>query len=74
MVFDQLVAMAQGTPGIVGARMMGGGFGGCIIALVQTANADQIRSGLVARYGALIGEKPDAFICRAVGGAGEIHQ
>jgi galactokinase len=27
--------------GALGARMTGGGFGGCIIALVETATADQ---------------------------------
>jgi galactokinase len=30
---DRLVARLQGTPGVLGARMSGGGFGGCVIAL-----------------------------------------
>lgn len=30
---DELVAQLQSTPGVTGARMMGGGFGGCIIVL-----------------------------------------
>jgi galactokinase len=69
---DALVAMAQATPGVVGARMMGGGFGGCVIALVQSERADHILKDLVARYSKHIGETPDAFICHAVVGAGEI--
>jgi len=69
---DQLVAMTQATPGVAGARMMGGGFGGCVLALVQSKRAAQIRDDLTARYGKLIGERPDAFICRAVAGAREI--
>ena len=69
---DAHVEMAQSAPGVMGARMMGGGFGGCVLALVQNAAADSVREELVARYGAHIGKTPDAFICRAVGGAGEV--
>ncbi len=69
---DALVAIAQETPGVMGARMMGGGFGGCVIALAQSTDADRILETIVARYAARIGEAPDAFICRAVGGAGEM--
>ena len=32
---DQLVDIAAGTDGVVGARMMGGGFGGCTLNIVQ---------------------------------------
>lgn len=32
---DFLVALAKETPGIVGARMMGGGFGGCTINIIE---------------------------------------
>lgn len=69
---DKLVAIAQETSGVAGARMMGGGFGGCVLALVQSAEADRIRDEIVTRYGKLVQETPDAFICRAVDGAGEI--
>jgi galactokinase len=69
---DKLVDIAQSAPGVAGARMMGGGFGGCVIALVETHNADRVRGHITSRYGALIGKTPDAFICRAVDGAGEL--
>jgi galactokinase len=32
---DQLVDIMRGAPGVYGARMTGGGFGGCVIALVS---------------------------------------
>jgi galactokinase len=32
---DDLVASLQGMPGVLGARMSGGGFGGCVIALCE---------------------------------------
>ena len=64
---DRLVDIAGKTPGVFGARMMGGGFGGCIIALADHAQAETAMSAIVQAYGA-----PAAFICRAVAGAGEV--
>ena len=34
-VIDDLVARLQVTPGVLGARMIGGGWGGCVLALVE---------------------------------------
>jgi galactokinase len=33
---DELVARLLGLPGVLGARMSGGGFGGCVLALCRT--------------------------------------
>ena len=67
-----LVAIAQATPGVLGARMMGGGFGGSIIALVDAAQANTALAGVRDRVADVVGKRPEAFLCRAVGGAGEI--
>jgi galactokinase len=69
---DELTAIAQKTPGVFGARMMGGGFGGCVIALVAASQGETAQAAIVERYARVIGTNPDAFICRAVDGAGEI--
>lgn len=37
-LIDNLVEQVQETPGVLGARLMGGGFGGMIIALVEDHN------------------------------------
>jgi galactokinase len=38
---DQAVADLVATPGVYGARMTGGGFGGCVVALCEpNANVD----------------------------------
>ena len=69
---DRLAAIAQQTPGVFGARMMGGGFGGCVIALADAARAGTASEAIRTAYADVIGKSPDAFVCRAVAGAGEI--
>lgn len=69
---DRLAEIAQATQGILGARLMGGGFGGCVIAIAETGAAVQAMERIVDRYGAAIGQEPDAFLCRASPGASEI--
>jgi galactokinase len=69
---DQLAQIARETLGVFGARMMGGGFGGCIIALADRERAADAQAAIGARYGAVLGKAPAAFVCRAVAGAGEI--
>ncbi|WP_235921280.1 galactokinase [Foetidibacter luteolus] len=39
---DFLVAQVQDNPAVLGARMMGGGFGGCTINLVQEDKIDEL--------------------------------
>lgn len=46
---DFLVAEAKEF-GVIGARMMGGGFGGCTINLVRNADADKFINHMTPRY------------------------
>ncbi len=54
---DFLVKSAQEIKGVLGARMMGGGFGGCALILAESAAADAVQHDLTRvyahRYGAL---------------------
>lgn len=47
---DELVQIALSVPGALGARMTGGGFGGCIVALVPEAALPELRLRVSQRY------------------------
>lgn len=47
---DVLVELARPLPGVLGARMMGGGFGGCTINLVETTQVDHFVERMKAGY------------------------
>ncbi len=67
---DALVALAVGTPGVVGSRMTGAGFGGCTVSLVRAAAVDPLRQRIVQEYPRLTGREPRVWVVRAVAGAG----
>ncbi len=47
---DALAAILQSIPGVFGARLTGGGFGGACVALVKSGKADVIASEAIDRY------------------------
>ena len=49
---DALVEIVSAVHGVVGARMTGGGFGGCIVAIAARECVDQIRDAVRAGYDA----------------------
>ena len=66
---DAMVALAQDLPGLIGARLTGGGFGGCTINLVEQSEAEAFAEALGARYAEQIGIVPQIHVCHASGGA-----
>jgi galactokinase len=66
---DTLVAIASGIPGCYGARMTGGGFGGCTVNLVEEGQAEQFREAIHADYCAATGIDADIYLSRASAGA-----
>jgi galactokinase len=66
---DDMVALAQDLPGLIGARLTGGGFGGCTINLVERDQAAAFAEVLGARYAAKTGIVPQIHVCHASGGA-----
>jgi galactokinase len=66
---DAMVALAQDLPGLIGARLTGGGFGGCTVNLVERDQASAFAQKLGVRYTAQFGIVPEIHICHASGGA-----
>jgi galactokinase len=69
---DTMVDLAQDLPGLIGARLTGGGFGGCTVNLVQADQARSFASALGGRYAESTGITPQIHICHASGGAHRI--
>src|SRR5262249_33088922 len=46
---DAMVELAQDLPGLIGARLTGGGFGGCTINLVDRPHAEAFAKALAGR-------------------------
>ncbi len=66
---DLLVAIAQQLPGVLGARLTGGGFGGATVTLCARAQAVNIAAELSCRYAAETAITPRVFTCRIAAGA-----
>lgn len=61
---------AQGEEGgILGCRLCGGGFGGCVIALVTADKVEEVERALASVVKAREGVEPPTFRCRVVDGA-----
>ena len=69
---DLLVEAASGLPGVYGARMTGGGFGGCTINLVKAVQAEGFAQEISTTYEAKTGIRPQIFLSRASEGAGMV--
>ncbi len=67
---DTLVEIARQVPGVLGARMMGGGFGGCTINLVLTESVEALHQLVDQQYPQRTGRAASFAICRASGGPG----
>jgi galactokinase len=66
---DAMVECAQAAPGCHGARMTGGGFGGCVVALVDEVTAPAFLAEVGARYLERTGLTPSLYQCRPQAGA-----
>lgn len=71
---DTLVDMVKEVIGEHGGvRMTGGGFGGCIVALVPPRFVDEIKAMVEAKYEAMTGLNASIYVCQAKDGAGVVE-
>jgi galactokinase len=58
---DVMVELACKVEGVYGARMTGGGFGGCTVNLVREDKADEFRERVPREYEEITGLKPEIY-------------
>ena len=66
---DLMVEIAAAQPGLIGARMTGGGFGGCTINLVESAAVADFKRKVAAEYSSKTGLTPEIYVSPASEGA-----
>ncbi|MFZ3341057.1 MAG: galactokinase [Terriglobales bacterium] len=66
---DLLVDLASSRRGVYGARMTGGGFGGCTVNLVHADYADSFQSEITQMYAEATGVTPEIYLCEPAQGA-----
>ena len=68
---DLCVEIATAEPGVYGARMTGGGFGGCTVNLVAEEAVPSLSEKLLREVERRFGKAPEIFATRASSGAKE---
>ena len=65
---DVLAEAAQGLPGVHGSRMMGAGFGGCTLNLLEADALPAFEAGMARVYRERLGKEPVLHVCKLRGG------
>ena len=65
---DLLAEAAQALPGVLGARMMGAGFGGCTINLVEADALDGFQAAMAPVFRNGLHVEPVIHVCKLRGG------
>jgi galactokinase len=69
---DLLAETAWEVPGCYGARMTGGGFGGCVVALVDQDAVERLSQELEQTYFQRFGQEPTIYVTQAADGVASV--
>jgi galactokinase len=69
---DFLVKLAEEERGVVGARMVGGGFGGCTLNLIHSDRVDYFRGWVFEKYLAQFEKEPDFYLVNLTDGVSRL--
>jgi galactokinase len=69
---DFLVNQMVLNPNVIGARMMGGGFGGCVIAIVRSSARNEIEDEMYRKYSDRFSIVPDVYEVAIADGVSKI--
>lgn len=67
-----MVELARKVEGVYGARMTGGGFGGCTVNLVDADRVEEFKQNVPKKYQQITGLMPEIYVCEPANGAEEI--
>lgn len=70
---DVMVDLARRLEGVFGARMTGGGFGGCTVNLIATGEVDEFTRAIRSGYAESVGRDPEVYLCSAADGAERVQ-
>ena len=70
---DILQVIGQAQPGCYGSRLTGGGFGGCVVSVVEAEASDAFVAAIKAEYTAQTGITPEVYVCATADGASELN-
>ena len=68
-----MVDLASKADGVVGARMTGGGFGGCTVNLVESDSVDSFAEAVAEGYARATGREPEIYVCSPAQGAERVE-
>ncbi len=69
---NTMVTIARQQEGCYGARMTGGGFGGCAVALVHIKHAEAFKDSVTKSYAQQTDLEPQLYVCEASEGTNTI--
>ena len=70
---DIMVELAQQVDGVYGARMTGGGFGGCTVNLVKAESVEDFKARIETGYERATGRRPEVYVCTASDGVRRVQ-
>jgi len=68
-----MVDLAKEIDGVYGARMTGGGFGGCTVNLVKGGSMENFRKKIASEYQRATGQRPEIYACTAADGVRRVQ-
>jgi len=71
---ETLIEIADACDGVVGSRMVGGGFGGCVLSVMPVDRLEEVISEIGRNYGAVIGKAPWVHTVSAADPAGKVEK
>lgn len=66
---DVLVNLAWETPGVIGSRITGGGFGGCTVSIVENDAVDNFIESIGKKYKEKVGHEAEFYVVEIGDGA-----